>query len=389
MSPKTVLHLRSEQKPLEHRSALTPTTTDALIKSGRFEVHVERSPADPSRKRIYDDAEFEAVGATLVQDQSWTGAPTDHIIIGLKELDPETFPLKHTHVQFAHCYKTQAGWAGVLSRFPRGGGTLLDLEFLVDANRRRIAAFGYHAGFAGSALAIKTWAWQLEHGATPLPGVEKFTDGRGYYENEDQMLEQLRGELRAGTEKAGRAPRVFVMGALGRCGRGAVDLFLKAGLPTENILKWDMAETSGRPGPYHEIVESDIFVNCIYLSDPIPPFLNKETLEAPGRKLTVICDVSCDTTNPHNPIPVYSVNTTFTHPTVPVELDTEPPCSVISIDHLPSLLPRESSEAFSADLLPYLLQLDNWRQAEVWGRALELFEQKVATLPEGMAKRET
>jgi saccharopine dehydrogenase (NAD+, L-lysine-forming) len=31
--------------------------------------------------------------------------------------------------------------------------------------------------------------------------------------------------------------------------------------------------------------------------------------------------------------------------------------TVISIDHLPTLLPREASEGFSADLLPSLLQL--------------------------------
>ena len=28
------------------------------------------------------------------------------------------------------------------------------------------------------------------------------------------------------------------MGALGRCGGGAVDLCLHAGIPTENVLKW-------------------------------------------------------------------------------------------------------------------------------------------------------
>ncbi len=38
-----------------------------------------------------------------------------------------------------------------------------------------------------------------------------------------------------------------------------------------------------------------------------------------GRQLSVIVDVSCDTTNPNNPIPVYNVNTTFDKPTVPVE----------------------------------------------------------------------
>lgn len=31
--------------------------------------------------------------------------------------------------------------------------------------------------------------------------------------------------------------------------------------------------------------------------------------------------------------------------------------TVVSIDHLPTLLPREASEAFSTDLLPSLLQL--------------------------------
>ncbi len=48
-----------------------------------------------------------------------------------------------------------------LRSFARGGGTLLDLEFLQDEKGRRLAAFGYHAGFAGAALALENWAWQL------------------------------------------------------------------------------------------------------------------------------------------------------------------------------------------------------------------------------------
>lgn len=131
-----------------------------------------------------------------------------------------------------------------------------------------------------------------------------------------------------------------------------------------------------------EIAESDIFVNCIYLSAKIPPFIDVPTLNSPSRRLSVICDVSCDTTNPNNPIPVYSINTTFTSPTVPVEgLKSGPKLSVISIDHLPSLLPRESSEAFSNDLLPYLKQLKDRQSAPVWVDAEKLFKEKVATLP--------
>ncbi|KAH0612619.1 uncharacterized protein H6S33_008999 [Morchella sextelata] len=350
MAGKTVLHLRAESKPLEHRSALTPTTAKALLDAG-YEVNVERSV-----QRIFEDEEFEKVGCTLLPEGSWTEAPADHIIIGLKELPEDDFPLKHTHVQFAHCYKNQGGWRDVLSRFPAGNGTLLDLEFLQDESGRRVAAFGYHAGFAGAALGVEVWAKQLLNPGEEIRDVKP-------YPNEDALIKYVKELVAEGAKKSGRQPRVLVIGALGRCGRGAVDLCLKAGIPTENVLKWDMAETA-KGGPFVEIVESDIFVNCIYLNTPIPHFVNKESLENPNRKLSVVVDVSCDTTNPHNPIPIYSINTTFDKPTVPVEVNGEPPLSVISIDHLPTLLPREANRSTT----------------RVWQEAEKLFDEKVASL---------
>lgn len=84
---------------------------------------------------------------------------------------------------------------------------------------------------------------------------------------------------------------------------------------------------------------------------------------------------------PLDPIPIYDINTTFDRPTVPVNVPTEPPLSVISIDHLPTLLPREASEAFSKDLLPYLLQLKHRDSSSVWQGAQKLFEEKCSTLP--------
>lgn len=66
----------------------------------------------------------------------------------------------------------------------------------------------------------------------------------------------------------------------------------------------------------------------------IPNFVDMKSLGSPNRKLSIICDISADTTNPNNPIPVYTVATTFNEPTVPVEVKAEPRLSVISIDHL-------------------------------------------------------
>jgi saccharopine dehydrogenase (NAD+, L-lysine forming) len=67
------------------------------------------------------------------------------------------------------------------------------------------------------------------------------------YPNEDALIADVKGAVAQGTEKTGKAPRVLIMGALGRCGSGAVDLCLRAGVPTKNVLKWDMAETGNKP----------------------------------------------------------------------------------------------------------------------------------------------
>jgi saccharopine dehydrogenase (NAD+, L-lysine-forming) len=107
-----------------------------------------------------------------------------------------------------------------------------------------------------------------------------------------------------------------------KCSHWRVDRWRLTLIFRDDILKWDMAETA-RGGPFQEILDVDIFVNCIYLSSFIPAFLTKEQISASGtsRKLSVVVDVSCDTTNPFNPIPIYNINTTFSDPTMFVELE--------------------------------------------------------------------
>jgi len=104
-------------------------------------------------------------------------------------------------------------------------------------------------------------------------------------------------------------------------------------VPEANVPKWDLAETAAG-GPFKEIVESDMFVNRIYLSSKIPNFVDMKSLETPDRKLPGIHDASIDTMNPNNLVPVSTVATTFDKPTVPIEVKGEPGLSVISIDHL-------------------------------------------------------
>ncbi|KAH9472611.1 hypothetical protein Pst134EA_003218 [Puccinia striiformis f. sp. tritici] len=305
-----LLWLRCETKPFEHRSALTPITARKLIDAG-FKLVVERDP-----QRFFADEEFDKVGCELAENNSWPKAPPNAIIIGLKELPPnDDSPLIHTHVMFGHCYKQQAGYQEILNRFKRGGGTLLDMEFLQDEHtKRRVAAFGFHAGFNGSAVGLLALG-SMVSGEGSLGELKPFKD-------EDELIARGKKEFNQVVSKLGRHPRALVIGALGRCGSGAVNFFKKIGMDKEDIVEWDMAETA-KGGPFQEILEADIFINCIYLTSKIPSFITHETITAAGssRQLRVVVDVSCDTTNPNNPIPIYDVNTTFDAPTVPVKLD--------------------------------------------------------------------
>lgn len=157
-----------------------------------------------------------SIGCKLVENNTWATAPEDVTIVGLKELEESTDPLHHAHIQFAHCYKQQAGWSKILSRFHRGGGTLYDIEFLVDANGRRVAAFGFYAGFAGAAAgALALLATRNGEKLGPLKP----------YPNEAEMVGSIKKALGSSDDV-----KVLVIGALGRCGRGAVDLFRKVGL---------------------------------------------------------------------------------------------------------------------------------------------------------------
>ncbi|KAL2752803.1 hypothetical protein ACRALDRAFT_2044532 [Sodiomyces alcalophilus JCM 7366] len=284
MSPTTI-SLRAESKPLERRSPRSfsqisrrPIEMLTMFQSrprqpklldAGYVVRVERSP-----DHIFKDEEFESIGAELIPSGSWVNAPREHIIFGLKEL-PE------------------------------------DDSGLTDETGRRVAAFGYWAGCrCRHCLVVAAVPAFIRH---PLSSI----------------VSELAPALKA---NEGKHPRVIVIGALGRCGRGAVD--------------------------------SDIFINCVYLGpNRAPPFTTLESLSVPNRRLC------------NNPIPVYSSYSSFNKPTIPISGHLDgPELRVIAIDHLPTLVARESSDEFSNLLLPSFLTLDKRDEPGVWKRAEQTYK---------------
>jgi saccharopine dehydrogenase (NAD+, L-lysine-forming) len=342
----THLWVRAEQRPNEERVGLTPNGAAALIKAG-ITVTVE----DSSVRAIPIDG-YAKAGATIAPENSWPDAPEDAIIFGLKELPEDGTPLPHRHIMFGHAFKGQHSGRALLERFKAGGGTLYDLEYLVDENDRRVAAFGYWAGFAGAAVSLKAWCAQDAGGICGPVST---------YPGKDALLDDLRSDLAS----ASRTPSAIVIGALGRVGTGAADLCTAMGIdPT----RWDMEETA-KGAPFPEILTHDMFFNCIFARHGTPVFVPQSALNA-ERQLTVIGDVACDPDSDYNPVPIYDKATSWDAPVTRVH--DAPPMDVMAIDNLPSLLPVESSQDYAKQLLPSLLTLKDL-QSGVWARAEATF----------------
>ncbi|WP_226345951.1 saccharopine dehydrogenase [Agilicoccus flavus] len=343
MTDRPLLWMRHESRPGEGRAPISPADARTLVEHG-FDVVVEQSHA-----RCFPIEAYVEAGARTAPGGTWADAPEGAIVIGLKELPEADTPLRD-HIYFGHAYKGQDGAQGLLRRFAAGGGTLLDLEYLVGDDGRRVAAFGYWAGYVGAALAVLAFRDELPR---PLVPTDRAT---------------LDAALAAGAG-AGPDTRALVIGALGRSGTGACDAFAAAGIePT----RWDAAETATLD--MDALLAHDILVNTVMVDRPVPPFLTDADLDRAGRRLTMISDVTCDVTSDLNVLPVYDAVTTWERPVTSLRSGAGA-VSLIAIDNLPTMLPAEASASYSAQLLPVLLTLPD---GPVWARARETFARHAA-----------
>jgi len=391
---KNVIGIRHEDKyTMERRVPLIPDHVSQMVKQDGIHVLVQNSP-----KRIFRDGEFDAAGASIVDDLK-----NANVIFGVKEIPPEVFEEGKAYVFFSHVIKGQPYNMPMLRKMMEKKCSLIDYEKVTDDTGKRLIFFGRFAGLAGMINSL----WSLGRRYKVL-GIDTPFLGIKQSHTYPSLEEAAKDVMKAGLEIAHNGlpdkipPMVIGFTGYGQVSHGAQEIasllpsmeitpeeLLEMGksgnFPRNVILKvifkeWHLSEHNdhpetfdlrhyyAHPEEYHNVFEKyvpylTVLMNCMYWDVRYPRIVTKDFLErlykGGSPKLTVIGDITCDPdgsiecthTGTHIEDPVFVYNPFTRKYTMGFEgegiLD-------MAVDILPSELPRESSIAFSNALFPYV-----------------------------------
>jgi len=312
--------IRREFKTNEFRTPLIPNDCKKCIDIG-LTIYVEKSA-----HRCIPDEEYDKNGCILIDDYTTLELPKlNTLVIGLKELDysnPKLLPW--CHLYFTHIFKNQVGSKEIIAKLESSGSIIYDYEYFLNKHQKRIIAFGFWAGFIGTALGLLQYYYKSIH--KDIGNLKACDDASILFEEVEYFKHFF------------RKINIGIIGVNGRSGSGSRFILERLGIL--NVHGYSRASDK-EPLKQHNII-----INCIKLSpEDENIFISQEILPR-FDKLQVIVDVSCDINAKNNPIRLNYHGTTFERPVCKINEKVD----IIAIDNLPSLLPKDSSEEFSAKL---------------------------------------
>lgn len=351
--------IRERKTPPDTRVPLAPKQCKKILKDFDFELLVEPSPI-----RCFTDEDYEQAGIPLGYDMQGCD-----VLMGVKEVPVEALIPGKTYFFFSHTIKEQPYNRKLLQAVLEKKITLIDYEVITDEWGRRLIAFGRFAGMVGAHNGVLMYGRRT--GTFEMPRMKDFYN---YAEAQTYYEEQLK-----------LPPVRIVLTGTGRVGQGAAQVLRDMGIrqvspndflvksykePVFALLMSDdyAARKDGSAfdkDDFHltpELFEStfkpftkvcDLMINGVYWDNKAPAFFTLEDMRSPDFSIQAVADVTCDIA------PVSSIPSTIRASTIadpifgfdPVkEQEVEPhspnAVDMMTIDNLPSELPRDASEAF-------------------------------------------
>jgi saccharopine dehydrogenase (NAD+, L-lysine-forming) len=268
------------------------------------------------------------------------------LVIGIKELENLEFLDHNTHAYFSHSFKNQKDSKKILDTFLFSKSDLYDFEYFLDTEGRRKISFGFYAGQVGAILGLLHYTHTLPSRLTPWNSFQEMLTSVPLISVPLNSVLPIRQKISIG-----------ILGTQGRCGKGVQSILNQLNIPFTPLSKDSDPES---------FKNFDIFYNCILLDESYSKVWFDQTTKF-TKPLTII-DISCDSSKPNNPIKLYTKSTSWDSPVYKYN-DL---VSIIAIDNMPSLLPKESSDYFSGILTELILEKD----MSIWENALSIFFQR-------------
>lgn len=392
MKNKTLAIRHEDKYLLERRTAITPIHAKTLIDKG-LEVIVERSP-----KRIFTEEEYEKAGAKMVDDIG-----SSKVVFGVKEMPMDIFEENKTYVFFSHTIKGQDYNMPLLRKMIEKKINLIDYEKIADEQNRRLIFFGRFAGLAGMINSLWSFGLRMKEKGfdTPFLQLKQSHQYSSLAEAKKEITKVGQSIQEEGLPK-GIDPIIIGITGYGNVAKGAMeiaDLLPITELTPEELpnisndksiannqvyrvtfkehhisktkdvnAQFELQDYYHHPEKYENNFEQyiphlSILMNCMYWDDKYPRIVTKAYLKKLYQhgepRLKVIGDVTCD---PDGSIQATHIGTKIQDPIFVYNPMTDEPkmgaegegILIMSVDILPSELPRDSSIAFADALIDYV-----------------------------------
>lgn len=383
--------IRREDKSIwERRTPLVPGDVREIMGAG-VEVVVQ-----PSDIRIFKEAEYETVGASIDEDLS-----SARVVFGIKEIPKDVFREGGTYVFFSHVIKGQEYNMPMLEKMMELGCNLIDYERVVDEKNRRLIFFGRQAGQAGMVESIVAYGQRLKADGIDNPfsaikrplEYESLSEIRvalevlGHWIRTEGLPEEITplvigfagyGNVSLGAQEMlddlpVREIKPSELAGITKKTEGAKDTIFKVVFKEEDMVlpktpgaAFELQDYYDHPEKYEGRFEDylpnlTMLINCIFWTPDYPRLVTKRYIKDhwPGMKLLVLGDISCDPggsieatykpTEPGDPNYVYEPATD----SYPDGVEGQGPV-IMAVDILPSEIPRDSSIYFSGVLKSYM-----------------------------------
>lgn len=360
--------IKETKTPVDNRVALSPKQAAQLQKNyPGTEVLIQSSDI-----RAYSDDEYRAEGLQVVEDVS-----DCDILFGIKEAKIDTLiPNKH-YVFFGHIAKMQEYNRPLLQAFLKNGITFSDYEYMVDEKGIRVCAFGWWAGVVGVYYTLRGYGLRTGLYSLPKPDL-KFT------------LEQLKNNL-----KSIDLPKIkIILTGGGRVSQGAQYVLNEIGatyLPVDKYLaldqvdrltytfadadnlvkpiakdsKFSFPDFFSHPEKYESdflrfAKSSDMLICCHFWAPNNPVYLSQADFLAPGFRIKMIGDVTCDIMGSIKSTLRSSTHTDPYYDYNPATRQEEPAFSspdnitVMAVDTCPNALAVDTSAYFGDMLMQHI-----------------------------------